>query len=136
MERKVGLWLGAVAVVTLIAGGQASAHHSFSMFDRQKEVVLKGTIKAFQWTNPHSYIELAVPGPDGQIQPYSIEMNSPNNLSRQGWRSTTLKAGDKVTVTINPLRDGTRGGLFITVQTSDGRTLGGPATEALNARAG
>jgi len=136
MARKVGLCLGAMAAATLMAGGQAWAHHSFAMFDRQKEVVLKGTIKTFQWTNPHSFIELEVSGPDGRVQPYSIEMNSPNNLSRQGWRSTTLKAGDKVTVTINPLRDGSAGGLFVAVQTPDGRTLGGLPTDASGARAG
>ena len=120
-----------VAAFALAASGlalvaPASAHHSFAMFDRQKEVVLKGTVKAFQWTNPHSFIEIDVADDKGQIQAYSVEMNSPNNLTRQGWKSTSLKPGDKVTVVMNPLRDGAMGGLFISVQTPDGKVLGDP----------
>jgi hypothetical protein len=106
------------------------------MFDRQKETVLKGTVKTFQWTNPHSFIELDVVDAQGMIASYSIEMNSPNNLVRQGWKSTSLKAGDKVSVTMNPLRDGTRGGLFVNVQLSDGRILGDHAIVSQTPRAG
>ena len=121
-----------VAIVLASAGfaGHALAHHSFAMFDRQKETVLKGTVKAFQWTNPHSFIELEVADAQGAVASYSIEMNSPNNLTRQGWKSGSLKPGDKVSVTMNPLRDGTRGGLFISVQLPDGRILGQPSAAA------
>ena len=127
-----------IALAMTLAGvsGPALAHHSFAMFDRQKETVLKGTVKTFQWTNPHSFIELEVVDPQGMIASYSIEMNSPNNLSRQGWKSTSLKPGDKVSVTMNPLRDGTRGGLFVNVQTPDGRTLGDHAIVSQTPRAG
>lgn len=121
---------GLVAACVLLGGTgtAASAHHSFAMFDRQKEMVLSGTVRAFQWTNPHSFIELeVVDGQGGVAQAYSIEMNSPNNLSRQGWKSTSLKAGDKVSITINPLRDGSKGGLFVFAQFPDGRTLGDKA---------
>ena len=113
--------------IALAAAGLSShalAHHSFAMFDRQKETVLKGTVKVFQWTNPHSFIELEVIDDKGATASYSVEMNSPNNLTRQGWKSTSLKPGDKVSVTMNPLRDGTRGGLFVNVQLPDGRILG------------
>lgn len=116
----------ALAFGVLALGAPASAHHSFAMFDRQKEVVLKGTVKAFQWTNPHSFIEIDVADDKGQVQAYSIEMNSPNNLTRQGWKSTSLKPGDKVTVVMNPLRDGAMGGLFVSVQLADGKVLGDP----------
>ena len=122
-----------IASVALAAAGlcgPALAHHSFAMFDRQKETVLKGTVKAFQWTNPHSFIELEVADAQGAVASYSIEMNSPNNLTRQGWKSGSLKPGDKVSVTMNPLRDGTRGGLFISVQLPDGRILGQPSAAA------
>jgi hypothetical protein len=96
------------------------------MFDRSHDVVLKGTVREFQWTNPHSFIELDVVGPQGAVAAYSIEMNSPNNLTRQGWKSSSLKVGDKVLLTMNPLRDGSHGGLFVAVQLPDGSVLGDP----------
>ena len=123
MDRKATA-LGLAAA--LMAAAPALAHHSFAMFDRQKEITLKGTVKEFQWTNPHSFIEIEVADDKGVITPYSIEMNSPNNLTRQGWKSTALKAGDKVTVVMNPLRDGSRGGLFVSVMLPDGKVLGDP----------
>ena len=90
------------------------AHHSFAMFDRDKEVTLAGTVREFQWTNPHAFIEMDVPDDKGSTaEKWSVEMNSPNNLTRQGWKSSMLKAGDKVSVTMNPLRDGKKGGLFV-----------------------
>jgi len=117
------------AILTLIAvaavGAPAFAHHSFAMFDRQKEVTLNGTVKEFQWTNPHSFIEIAVTEA-GATTAYSIEMNSPNNLTRQGWKSTSLKPGDKVVLLMNPLRDGSKGGLFVSVMLPDGKVLGDP----------
>jgi hypothetical protein len=121
---------GAAVLLTLGAwsalAGPSSAHHSFAMFDRTHEMVLEGTVREFQWTNPHSWIELDVRNEKGGIDVYNVEMNSPNNLTRQGWKSTSLKAGDKVTVTLNPTRDGTKGGLFVSVLLADGRILGDP----------
>jgi hypothetical protein len=116
----------ALLAPALLAAGPALAHHSFAMFDRQKEVTLKGTVKEFQWTNPHSFIEIETPDEKGGAVTYSIEMNSPNNLTRQGWKSTALKPGDKVTLVMNPLRDGSHGGLFISVMLPDGKVLGDP----------
>jgi len=134
--RRGQTLLVALALASAGLSGPALAHHSFAMFDRQKETVLKGTVKTFQWTNPHSFIELEVVDPQGMIASYSIEMNSPNNLTRQGWKSTSLKAGDKVSVTMNPLRDGTLGGLFVNVQLPDGRVLGERAVASPAPRAG
>ena len=100
------------------------AHHSFAMFDRSKELVLAGTVKEFQWTNPHSWILLEVSNNKNPPGTYAVELNSPNNLTRQGWSSKSLKAGDKVVLTSNPVRDGTKGGLFVAASLADGRTLG------------
>lgn len=111
----------ALAAIAVPAG----AHHSFAMFDQSKSVTLKGSVVEFQWTNPHAWIELDVPNARGVNERWGIELNSPNNLTRQGWRRSTLKAGDKVTVTISPLRDGKKGGLFNTIVLPDGRMLGG-----------
>ena len=107
-----------------LAGVPAAAHHSFAMFDQSKTVTLTGTVSAFQWTNPHSFIEIDVPK-GGATEHWSIELNSPNNLTRQGWKRTSVKPGDKVTITLNPLRDGKKGGLFNTIQLPDGKILGG-----------
>jgi len=123
MTRRLMQMAALVAASGAIVSG-ANAHHSFAMFDRQKEVVLKGTVRTFQWTNPHSFIELDVPDAQGGVQAFSIEMNSPNNLVRQGWKSSSLKPGDKVSVTMNPLRDGAKGGLFVSAELADGRFLG------------
>jgi hypothetical protein len=100
----------------------ALAHHSFAMFDQKKIMTLKGTVTEFQWTNPHAFLELDVPGA-GKVQHWSIELNSPNNLKRQGWARASLKPGDKVTVRINPLRDGKPGGLFLDVVLPGGKVL-------------
>jgi hypothetical protein len=135
-RRGQAALLAGVTLASAGLSGPALAHHSFAMFDRQKETVLKGTVKTFQWTNPHSFIELEVVDAQGAIASYSIEMNSPNNLNRQGWKSTSLKPGDKVSVTINPLRDGSRGGLFVNVQLADGRVLGDHAIVSQTPRAG
>jgi hypothetical protein len=116
----------AVAAIALSISGAALAHHSFAMFDRDAQVTLVGTVHEFQWTNPHSWIEMDVADEKGAVHKWSVEMNSPNNLQRQGWRSSTLKPGDKVTVVINPLRDGNKGGLFVSVKLPDGKELRDP----------
>lgn len=114
------------AVAALAVTGAAFAHHSFAMFDRDKEVVLTGTVHEFQWTNPHAFIEFDVPNAKGELERWSVEMNSPNNLTRQGWKSSFLKGGDKVTVTLNPLRDGKHGGLFVAIVLADGKVIKDP----------
>lgn len=101
----------------------AFAHHSFAMFDHTRSVTLKGTVAKFQWTNPHAYIELDVAAADGKVSHFTIECTSINMLQRQGWRSTAIKAGDKVTAVVSPLIDGQPGGLLLEVTLPDGRTL-------------
>ncbi len=101
----------------------ALAHHSFAMFDQRKIMTLDGTVTEFQWTNPHAFIEMDVPAQGGRVTHWSIELNSPNNLKRQGWSRTSLKRGDKVTLRMNPLRDGNPGGLFLDVTLANGRVL-------------
>ena len=119
-----GRVLGCLAAGLAMIAGPALAHHSFAMFDRDKQVSLTGTVRDFQWTNPHSWIEIDVPNASGGADKWGVELNSPNNLARQGWRSNVLKPGDKVTVVLNPLRSGEHGGLFLQVTLPDGRVLG------------
>lgn len=110
---------GAVGVLMILPAA-AWAHHSFAMFDQTKQVTINGVVRDFQWTNPHAFIEVQ----DAQGKTWGVELNSPNNLVRQGWKRTVLAPGDKVTVVINPLRDGRPGGLFNAVTLPDGRVLG------------
>ncbi|MBZ5695562.1 MAG: hypothetical protein LAN36_09395 [Acidobacteriia bacterium] len=119
MKKVLGACLGAF----LLLAASASAHHSFAMFDRSKEMTLVGVVAEFQWTNPHSWIELDVPSENGGTDKWSIELNSPNNLSRQGWKSNSIKPGDKISVVIWPLRSGEKGGLFISLTLPDGQVL-------------
>jgi len=122
--RRVGL----VQLAAIVAGGIAAAaapalaHHSFAMFDQKKVMTLEGTVHEFQWTNPHAFIELDVTG-DGKAKRWSIELNSPNNLTRQGWRRTSLKTGERISVRIAPLRNGNSGGLFLDLKKADGKVL-------------
>jgi hypothetical protein len=101
----------------------AVAHHSFAMFDAGQTTTLEGTVKEFQWTNPHAWIMLTV-AKEGQAQDWAIEMNGPTGLVRQGWRPKTLTPGMPVTMTIHPLRDGSNGGQFLEIKLPDGTVMG------------
>jgi hypothetical protein len=111
---KKMLALAGFAAVAL-AAAPAFAHHSFAMFDSTKNVTLEGTIKEFQWTNPHSWVQIVAKDASGKDVEYSIEGGSPNGLSRQGWKRTSLKPGDKAVLVMHPLKDGTAGGSLVTV---------------------
>ncbi|MBK6673794.1 MAG: hypothetical protein IPM70_07035 [Proteobacteria bacterium] len=111
------------------------AHHSFSMFDDKKEVVLKGEVKEFQWSNPHTWIQLNVTDASGKVVEWSIEGGSPNLVGRQGWKRNTFKPGDKVEITVHPMRDGQPGGSFMRAVLPDGRRLGGDQIPAAPAAA-
>ena len=93
------------------AAPPASAHHSFAMYEPTKTLTLNGTVKTFQWTNPHVVIWILVqPEGGGPPQEWSIETTSPGVLTRGGWTRQSIKAGDRVSVTFSPLRDGSHGG--------------------------
>ena len=100
------------------------AHHSGNMFDRETTVELTGTVKEFQWTNPHIWIQVLVPDAEGAVEEWSIEGGVPNRLFRAGWRPTSFEPGDEVTIVANPMRDGAKGGAFVGAKLADGTTLG------------
>lgn len=109
----------------LLAASWASSHHSPAMFDMPRNVTLSGTVRDFQWTNPHSYIQLMVKGDDGKEVEWSLEMAAPTYLYNNGWRPSTLKEGETISVVISPLVNGANGGLVKEVTKADGRKLGG-----------
>ena len=116
--------LGWAAALTLAAAAPVLAHHSPAAFEPTKTVTLTGTVKEFRWQNPHTWIEVMVPNEKGQDVLWAFELTSPTYLVRAGWKSNTLKAGDKVTITGRPLRTGEPGSaIFTSVTLADGRTL-------------
>ena len=112
--------------LTLLIGclpSLAPAHHSFAMFDRERSIVISGVVSDFQWTNPHTWIQVIVTDAAGKQVEWSLDGGSPGILSRNGWKRTSLQAGDKITVEIYPLKSGEPGGSFIEITKSDGSKL-------------
>jgi hypothetical protein len=116
--------LGIVVVAALAAAAPALAHHSFAAFDRGKQVTLTGVVKEFQWNNPHAWIQIMVVDDKGRQIEWGVECGSPNMMARTGWKSSTLKPGDRVVAIVNPLKDGRPNGSLVTVTLSDGKVLG------------
>jgi hypothetical protein len=112
------------AVALALAAGGAEAHHSFAMFDMTREVTVSGTVRQFQWTNPHAYIQVIAKDDAGRDVEWSMEMGAPMYLYARGWRPRSLRAGMRVNVTLNPLRNGRPGGVVRDVTGADGKPIG------------
>jgi hypothetical protein len=114
-----------MSVLLFLAASLAplSAHHSFAMFDTAKPITIDGVVTAFEWTNPHAYIEMDVPDGKGGQRHWSIELGSTSILMRAGWKFNTLKKGDKVSALVSPLRTGEPGSLLNRLTLADGRVL-------------
>jgi len=111
------------ALLVSLGPGPAAAHHSYSAFEMQKDMTITGTVKRMDWTNPHTWLWLDVPNDKGGVDTWGIEGMSPNYLARRGWTKNTLKFGDKITVVIHPLKDGSHGGSFQSATRPTGETL-------------
>lgn len=114
-------WIATLGLAAMAAA--AGAHHSFAMFDMKKEAAAQGAVTDFKWTNPHAWMHVDVPNPDGSTTNWAFEMTSPNNLVHSGWRRSSLKPGDKVKVTYHPLVNGKPGGALMKVVLPNGSTL-------------
>jgi hypothetical protein len=121
-------WIAAVLMSLLPVA--AFAHHSFAMFDMQKDISLNGTVKSFSWESPHSWLQVIVRDSSGVDKEWSLEMGAPSSLYRSGWRQASVKPGDKVTVVIHPLRDGRTGGSLVSIDLPNGTHLGASAAAA------
>lgn len=122
MNSRIGYVLVA-ALTLLLAGGQLSAHHGSSNYDMSKSVSVKGTVTHFDFINPHSAIHLEAKEDKGNAEPWLVEADSPNNLSRAGWTRESLKPGDEVTVIGNRLKDGSKVMRLQKVIFADGKEL-------------
>jgi DNA/RNA endonuclease YhcR with UshA esterase domain len=116
-------------IAGLLLAAVALAHHSMAGFERTKTITVTGTVKQFKWANPHAWIEMEVPDGKGGMTTWNFEMTSPGVLARAGWKSTTVKPGDKVTMSGRPLLSGEPGALFVSVTLPDGRVMTERASE-------
>jgi hypothetical protein len=114
--------VGLVILFACIATS-AFAHHSAAGIDRTKTVTVEGVVKEFKWANPHSWLDVEVPNSKGSTDLWSFEMNPPAYLVRSGWKSSTVKAGDKVKVVGRPFMNGDPGGIFVSVTLPGGQAL-------------
>jgi len=119
MARHTGL----LAATGLWFATAAFAHHSFAMFDRNKEVTLHGTVKAFNYTNPHSWLQIIATDDKGQMKEWSFEMEGPSSLMRAGIKPGSLKPGEKITVKAWPMKDGRPAGAAVNITKEDGTIL-------------
>jgi hypothetical protein len=108
MRRQLAALLAGGAFLALSSA--AIAHHSFAMFDQENRIELAGVVQEFKFTSPHSFILLQVKEQDGSTTVWNLEGNAPSNLVRDGWSSKTLKPGDEIELTVEPLRSGAPGG--------------------------
>ena len=119
------------AGLSLGLSGLALAHHSFAAFDVTTQKEITGTVKKFDYTNPHTWVWLDVPNDHGGVDTWGFEGMSPNYLGRRGWTRATLKPGDKLTITYRPMKDGEKGGMWVSGKRASGEVLmmGGAITD-------
>ncbi|HTK36766.1 MAG TPA: DUF6152 family protein [Caulobacteraceae bacterium] len=114
--------LGALGLAATLSA-PASAHHSFAMFDTAKTVTIQGTVSDLELVNPHSWLKVMAPGKTGKPVVWSIEMGALRQVENMGLKADTAKPGDKITVSIHPLRNGAVGGSFISAVLADGKEV-------------
>jgi hypothetical protein len=109
--------------LAVFAAAPASAHHSAAIYDRNHPITLKGVIKDMQWQNPHGWIEVLTGPEAGKTQAWTIEMEGPNVMQREGWSRFSLMPGDRISAVVMPLKDGRPGARLVEVTKSDGTVL-------------
>jgi hypothetical protein len=135
-KSLIAVVMGLGALAGLGMPLRAAAHHSTASYDYRNTKTLSGTVKEFQWTNPHMFIKVMVPDAQGKPVEWNVECGTPNLNARHGWKKTDVKAGDAVTMEINPMRDGTPAATLRWVQLPDGRKLWGPGIDFVVAAPG
>ena len=107
----------------LVVAAPALAHHSFSMFDRDKNITMTGVVTEYEWTNPHTWIHMKVPDQAGKDIVWSFEMQAIAPNTAGGWRADSVKPGDKISIEFHPLKDGSRGGQLVSATCKSGRAV-------------
>lgn len=119
---KTGVW-SLLLCVGLLLSLKVAAHHSNSAYDKNKQLIVTGTVKEFRWANPHVWLYVLVPNGHSGTDLWSLEGGSVSALARNGWRASSIKPGDHVHVMVQPNKDGSNGGGFVTVTMDDGQIL-------------
>lgn len=130
MFTSTSLRRSAIALLLSTVAVSAIGHHSTAEFDYTKQQTLKGTVKEVQWTNPHSFIQLLVPGKGKEPVEWAVEIGSPSINIAMGWKKNSVKAGDVVAMLISPARNGSPLGTLRKLTFEDGRELLGIAGRA------
>ena len=118
------LIVGGIALALPATAIPAFAHHSYAEFDTDKKLTLEGTVKEFQWTNPHSWMLVIVPNASGQPEQWAVELSSVSLLAERGWKPKTVMPGDKVAITFHPMRNGSHAGSYMAIKLPSGKTMG------------
>jgi hypothetical protein len=127
--KTIGLIVGIASLMT----SQVLAHHSFSMFEHEKTVTVSGTVKEFEFTNPHAWLHVMVADEKtGKPTQWSFEMGGVGQITQQGWKPDTVRPGDKISVEMHPLKDGSRGGQYLAATLADGRAFKNPGAPPAN----
>ena len=113
-----------IGAAVLMLSASALAHHSFAMFDYNKDITIVGEVKELQWINPHIHLLVNVPDGKGGMVEWDIEGGTPGNLRRTGWSKDVVKPGEKISVAIHPLKNGTSGGMLVSATRGDGTPVG------------
>jgi hypothetical protein len=113
--------LAGVLALAASFAAPAFAHHSAVMFDDQKEITVSGTVKEFQYTNPHSWLLVDVKNADGSVTTWGFEAEGPSTLTRAGIRRSDFTAGTQVTITGHPMRDGRPAAAWVRAKRGDGK---------------
>jgi len=115
---------GVIVIAAAAFAVPAQAHHSFAMFDHEKKVSVSGTLKEFEWTNPHCWLHVAAPDAGtGRTVDWAFEMGSVGQVAAQGWKADSVKVGDKITIEGYPMKDGSHGGQYLSATLGDGRSF-------------
>jgi hypothetical protein len=121
-DKFLGVFLGAVGL--LMVSAPLVAHHGAASFDTTKEFVLKGTVTDWIWANPHCFLKFDAKDDTGAVRNWAVEVSNPTDMTRLGWARTSFKAGDAVTVTLQPVKSGAPVGRLRSVVLPNGQTLG------------
>jgi hypothetical protein len=117
----------AALCLALLPAARATAHHSTAEFDYSKQLTIEGKVKEVQWTNPHSWLQVLVPGEDGEVVEWGFELGAPVFNVRMGWTNDSLVRGDEVIVVFCPTKKARPRGTLMFVYREGEPTLNGVA---------
>ena len=121
MRTKGSILFAVIAVITLSGG--ISAHHGAATFDTANEITLKGTVTEWTWFNPHCFLKFDVKDASGAVKNWAVEAGNPTDMTKRGWSRMSMKPGDEVTVTLQPVKTGAPVGRIMKVVLADGKEL-------------